>query len=194
MRDGLALPIAALALTVTLTLIGCRHTIDPPEAAVAGLREDAPVYTLTNLHAEEEKVSAANFQYPDVIPVCSRVTLLGARKDYLEFRVEETGREYWYQNHGAVGEPFADHLARYFGPLCPKAELAALTDAERDAIRAGIVRTGMSKEAVILAIGYPPKRDTRTTELPRWRYWTGSRADFIVVFGDDGRVAEVVTP
>src|SRR5215470_7657850 len=182
MRDRLALLIAALAVTA------CRHTIDPPEAAVAGLREGAPVYTLTNLHAEEEKVSAANFQYPTVIPVCSRVTLLRAMKDYLVFSVDETGQEYWYQNHGAVGEPFADHLARYFGPVCPKNELAALSDAERDAVRAGAVRIGMSKEAVILAIGYPPRRDTRTTELPRWRYWTASRDDFWVVFGDDDRV------
>jgi len=187
MRDRIALLIAVLA-------VACRHTIEPTEAAVTGLPADTPVYTLTNLHAEEEKVSAANFQYPDVIPVCSQVTLLKAKKDYLEFRVDETGREYWYQNHGAVGEPFADHLARYFGPVCPQAELAALNDAERDAVRAGTVQVGMSKEAVILAIGYPPKRDTRSTELPRWRYWSGSRADFIVVFGDDGRVEKVVTP
>ena len=188
MRDRLAALIAALALAA------CRHTIEPPESAVAGLREASPVYTLTNLHAQEEKVSAANFQYPHVIPVCSRVTLLRALVDYLEFRVEASGKEYWYQNHEAGGEPFADHLARYFGPTCPEAELAALTPEEREAVQRGVVRVGMSKRAVVLAIGYPPRRDTRTTELPRWRYWTGSRSDFVVVFGDDDRVEAVVVP
>ena len=186
MRDRIAVLFAALAVAA------CRHEIFPPERAVSGLEGASQVYTLANLHAQEEKVSAANFQYLDLIPVCSRVSVLRAMKDYLEFRVEATGAEYWYQNHEAAGEPFADHLARYFGRACPEAELAALTAAERDAVRAGAVRIGMSKAAVILAIGYPPRRDTRTTELPRWRYWSDSRSDFVVVFGDDDRVESVV--
>lgn len=177
--------------SILVALAGCRHPIEPPHLAVTGLGDTPRVYTLTNLHAQEEKVSAANFQYPSVIPVCSEVTLLTANDSYLQFRVDATGQEYWYQYHEAAGEPFADHLAHYFGRACPEAELAALTPEERDAVRRGVVQKGMRKQAVLLAIGYPPHRDTRTIELPRWRYWIGSRADFIVTFDDAGVVVAI---
>ena len=176
---------------VLVALAGCRHTIEPPELAVTGLGGAPKVYTLTNLHALDDKVSAANFQYPGLIPVCSEVSLLTAMDKYLQFRVAATGQEFWYNYHSAAGEPFPDHLAHYFGRACPEAELAALTPDERDAVARGVVHEGMRKPAVLLAIGYPPTRDTRTLELPTWRYWTTSNHYFTVVFDDDGRVEAV---
>ena len=172
-----------LALLAALALLpACRHTIVPPENLVAGLSGEGKVYTLTDLHAKDGGVSAANFQFKEVIPVCSEVTLLTAYDEYLE---------YWYRYHQAAGEPFDRHLARYFGRACPQTELDALTPEEREAVRRGVAQPGMRKEAVILALGYPPLRDTRTLELPVWRYWRTSLKSFLVVFGDDGKVETV---
>ena len=55
-----------------------------------------------------------------------------------------------------------------------------------------VVMKGMRKPAVILAVGYPPKRDTRTTELAVWRYWVSRMRYFTVQFDEKGVVEKIV--
>ena len=179
---------ARLALAVLL-LSGCKTPVTPPESRVAGLAGATRVVTLTNLRANDGRVSAMNFQAPELIPLCSPVTFVNAYADQVEFKVD--GREYLYVNYDGNGEPFDQNLAHYFGRACPDAALAALTPKEREAVTQGVVKSGMRREAVILAIGYPPPRDTRTLELPTWRYWRTGMQSFLVVFDDDGRVETV---
>jgi hypothetical protein len=181
---------ALLALAVLL-LLACKTPIVPPESRVAGLAGATQVVTLTNLRANDGEVSAMNFQAPELIPICSPVTLARAYENQLEFKVNATGRQYAYVNHKGSGEPFDQNLAHYFGRACPDAALTALSPDESAAVKQGVVKPGMSREAVILAIGYPPPRDTRTLELPTWRYWRAGMQWFVVVFGDDGRVEAV---
>ena len=183
-------PSRGLIVALFALCAACRHPIVPVTNAVSGLPGSGVVYTLANLHAEDRDkiVSAANFQYVGVIPVCSEVTLLAADQKTLQFKVAATGQDYTYVYHGAAGEPFERNLARYFGPACPQAELAALSPLEKEGVRLGSAKKGMRKQAVILAIGYPPVRDTRTLELPVWRYWSTNTSSFIVVFDDDGVV------
>jgi hypothetical protein len=53
---------------------------------------------------------------------------------------------------------------------------------EKRAISGGYVATGMSKKAVIVTYGYPPKHKTPSTKSPTWIYWTSrlmtKRLDF----------------
>jgi hypothetical protein len=185
MAPGRALVVALVALCAA-----CRHPIVPVTSAVAGLPGSGKVYTLANLHTDDRDkvVSAANFQYVNVIPVCSEVSLVAADQKSLQFRVMATGQDYTYVYHGAAGEPFDRVLARYFGPACPRAELDALSPVEKEGVRLGSALKGMRKQAVILAMGYPPLSATRTLELPTWQYWATSGTSFIVVFDDDGSV------
>jgi len=174
---------------------GCRHWIVPPENAVAGLGGGSgKVYTLTDLHVDDRSatLSSANLQYPLLVPVCSEVALLSAYPGALQFKVLATGAEYWYVDHAAgAGVPLGEQLARYFGRACPQAELDALTPQEKESVRLGVVTRGMRKPAVVLAMGYPPARDTRSLDLPYWRYWSASNRYFTVVFDDAGVVEDV---
>ena len=183
-------PSRGLIVALIALCAACRHPIVPPENAVAGMAGATKVYTLANLHADDRDkvVSAANFQYVGVIPVCSEVALLAADQKSLQFKVVATGSIYTYENHRAAGEPLDQNLARYFGAVCPRAGLDALSPVEKEGVRLGTAKKGMRKQAVILAIGYPPVRDTRTLELPTWRYWSTNMSSFIVVFDDDGVV------
>lgn len=183
-------PSRVLVVALAALFVACRHPIVPVTNAVLGLPGSGKVYTLANLHADDRDkvVSAANFQYVGVIPVCSEVTLLAADQKSLQFKVAATGQEYSYVYHGAAVEPFEQVLARYFGPRCPHAELDALSPVEKEGVRLGTAAKGMRKQAVILAMGYPPPSATRTLELPTWQYWATSGTSFIVVFDDDGVV------
>lgn len=66
-----------------------------------------------------------------------------------------------------------------------KVSLEQFTELERKAIRAGEVKAGMSKAAVIVAIGYPPKHRTASLESDSWRYWQNRFNTFVVVFKDE---------
>ncbi len=145
------------------------------------------------MHPDEsyERLYAANFQQPGLIPVCSEVTLVMVFTDKMRFRVNETGKDYWYLDHAAAREPLSKNLSHYFGQSCPQAELDALSDVEKEGVRLGIAKKGMSKQAVILALGYPPPRDTPDLESWVWQYWASHFSYFKVVFDDNGRVERI---
>jgi hypothetical protein len=81
------------------------------------------------LHPDNERsrLYAVNFQQAGLIPVCSEVEYLELGRKSFKFRVVDTGRVYEYINHKASAEPFPDHLRRFFGPDCPRAELDSLS-------------------------------------------------------------------
>ena len=56
-----------------------------------------------------------------------------------------------------------------FGAL--PVDLSNFSDGERELIHEGKVELGMSKEAVILSRGYPPKHRTMSLNSDTWRYW-----------------------
>ncbi len=53
---------------------------------------------------------------------------------------------------------------------------------------AGTVNIGMSKDAVIKALGYPPEHKTPNLEGNEWRYWKNRYGTMLVSF-TDGKVS-----
>ena len=184
--------LASLALA-TLLSTGCRHAPTRPPTELLGLSSAAKVYTLTNLHPDEDRVTlySGNFQQPGLIPICSEVTFTYADPSYLSFTVAATGREYFYYEHAVAAEPLLVNASRYFGNACPKDKLAKLTPVERKGVEQGVPLKGMSKDAVVLACGYPPKRDTPSLDAKSWRYWSSRMRYFTVDFDARGLVDKV---
>ena len=151
------------------------------------------VYTLVNLHPDEERslLYAVNYQQPGLIPVCSEVKLLALKRNRLSFQVVKTGRQYTYVNHKAAAEPFNDHLLRFFGPECDRKGIERLNAADKAGVQAGSVNKGMTRQAVIFAIGYPPKIRTPDLNGKEWTYWRSRYDTMLVTFDDKGRVADV---
>ena len=48
-----------------------------------------------------------------------------------------------------------------------------LSPEEQDHIEKGTVGGGMTKEAVLMAYGYPPSHRTPSLSMDTWTYWTG---------------------
>jgi outer membrane protein assembly factor BamE (lipoprotein component of BamABCDE complex) len=79
---------------------------------------------------------------------------------------------------------------RYFGTSCPRTELAALPEVDRQGVKEGKARVGMTKRGVVLALGYPPPHATRSLDADRWIYWTNRMNRIAIVFRD-GRVTGI---
>lgn len=178
-------------VVLALLVWGCNKAAPPHPFDDLVMRPD--VVTLTNLHPDEagSRLYATNYQQIGLIPVCSRVTLLELSRKRLRFRNEASGKTYDYLYHSAAGEPFPDHLARYFGTACPQQALDALGELDRKGVALGKPITGMSKPGVVFAMGYPPPHVNPSLEASRWIYWLGRFEQEVIVFDDSGRVMAI---
>ena len=50
----------------------------------------------------------------------------------------------------------------------------------------------MTRDQVILSLGYPPTHRTPSLREREWTYWYNRWVTYKVVFGDSGKVADVV--
>ena len=170
-----ALPVVARAAEVRYHLVG------QPEA-----------YTLVNLHPDEHRhrLYSVNYQQPGLIPLCTKVMIQSVTSRTMVFHVPSTGRTYDYIFHNSMRDPIATHLDKFFGTACNPNRLDRMSEIDRRGIAQGRALTGMSKEAVILAIGYPPEHVTPTLESNTWKYWRTRFATQLVSFVD-GKVVDI---
>lgn len=151
------------------------------------------VYTRVNLHPDERnrRLYSLNYLREGLIPMCSEVRLEEITPEALTFRVVQTGRQYTYFFHSTLGGHLTSHLDRVFGTSCDAAALDAMGDLDRQGVVSGRVLVGMSKEAVVLALGYPPAHTTPSLDSDMWIYWI-SRSNRTKVLFDDGRVVQII--
>jgi hypothetical protein len=80
---------------------------------------------------------------------------------------------------------------RYFAEQDPLQTHAyrQFTQVEKEAIKNGQIVSGMSKEAVIMAYGYPPGHGTKDLAEKTWAYWIKGKRDEINIDFENDRVA-----
>jgi len=152
-------------------------------------RGGADRYTLVNLHPDKTRLYDVNYQRSGFIPLCSRVRIDQQDPKVVRFTVLETGQRYEYVHHHVIPD-FQANVDRVFGYSCVQGRAATLSSLDQQGIREGRVLPGMTKEGVILAIGYPPEHATPSTASNDWRYWTGKLSTMVVQF-QDGRVSNI---
>lgn len=171
-----------LAILVTALLAGCATS---PIEHVEG---EAAITQLNMWHYRNQH-ETTNYQVDFLIPVNSRVDILDTSGDEIEFRVVETGEVVMLANvERYTRMNIAEIYDRYFGDTL--VDLNQFSDAEREAIEEGSVEPGMSKEAVLIARGYPPAHETPSLDNDQWRYWR-TRFDTVNVHFSDGEVESI---
>ena len=81
---------------------------------------------------------------------------------------------------------------RYVVAQDPKARIAAYPKKIQEAIRSARVMPGMTREQVLMAVGYPVSSENPNLDAKVWRFWLSSFAEFQVVFDGD-RVKDITT-
>lgn len=144
------------------------------------------LYTLVNLHVDPKgsRIFTTNYQSPILLPLCTRVQVIEQSDKVVRLRAVEQGAEYTYLRTKHLRSSFADHLAKVFGHECMSSRVAAMNQIDRDGIAAGRAVPGMSKEAVILAMGYPPDHANPSLESDLWTYWRNKFIKMAVYFSE----------
>ncbi len=87
-----------------------------------------------------------------------------------------------------------DFARRYIVERDPRPALEGFAPKVREAIAAMKLMRGMTREQVLMSVGYPPAHYTPDLDAPLWRYWADSGSEFQVFWGNDGKVDQVFGP
>ena len=153
-----------------------------------------------NLHTDQTngKVSSVNYQLRgDMIPWGTEVRIVRVAKKYLVFEDVAKRRQYRYgfywKTRTAV--PLKEHVERVFVKSIDelKKQVDGMSELDKDGIYEGRVKLGMSREGVLVAIGYPPEFANPEELLTdrEWMYWINRFERVVVGFGRNGQVNRI---
>ena len=169
-------------------LASCNKALKP-EVLPTNITMGATYYTQFVIRYEKGTHLTTNFRRGASIPVNTPVKLLNITSKTIEVEMDNSSQKLLVKN---VEKHTGVDAYRMFDKLFAKkkVDLSKFTALERSHIDSGTVANGMSKEAVIVAIGYPPVTETPSLDSNLWVYWSGRFNKFNVHF-KNGKVNKI---
>lgn len=122
-------------------------------------------YAQFGVRIEKETCRSTNYRWGEgatLIPVNDKVELLRTRGDRFYMRLAD-GREFTFEHVARhTKNTAAEAFAAFFGTL--PIDLTVFSGDERGAVESSHIREGMSRRAVLAAIGPPPAMGTPSLE------------------------------
>lgn len=149
---------------------------------------------LSNLHPDENRrlLYTLNYQQGGLIRACEEVTVVRVTRKKMNFDYQGVTYEIAYEGHSKkAGISFQEALHTFFGKSCDTEKMASLSDIDREGIRRGIAKLGMSKDGVLFAMGRPPYHATPRLDSDYWLYWRNRYGKRGIEFDSDGRVSGI---
>lgn len=170
-----------LFAALTVTPAAFAQTLPPAGFLCCNMRSD-----------ESGWISDANYQEAGkrVIPVGT--PLKPVKYGRMRLEVQAPDRKLWLGNDYSREISLEEFGHRYVVKGDPKARIATFTPRIQKAIQQARVATGMTKEQVLMAVGYPITSENPTLDAPIWRYWLSSFAPFTVHWDDAGRLVQSI--
>jgi hypothetical protein len=147
-------------------------------------------YTCCNLHFSGDWASDLNYSADTRIPAGTPIKIV----DYGRWRLitEVGGKKLRIGlDYGRRQETLAQYARKLTVDKDLRFRLAAFPAIVQDAIRAAKVLPGMSKEQVVMAVGFPARHETPSVDAASWKFWHTSRIPYTVHFDERGRVKDV---
>ena len=150
-------------------------------------------YLCCNLRSDGSWISDSNYAENGkrVIPVGTPVSITGYGRHRVNVRID--GEKQSIGNDYSRDIALGDFARRYVVTEDPAAKIATYPAKIQDAIKRAKITPGMSREQVLMSLGYPISSENPDLEAELWRYWMSSFAEFQVQFDDNGRVREITT-
>jgi len=190
MRLQTLLQTTLLAAVLALTTSGCGGAADNPDH-MKKIEGNAQMYTQRTMWGQANRITTLNFSTGVRIPVNSVVFYEEINSKQISFQYNDM--RYYLRNSPRHSKTtMAQMLEQYFSEK--KADLSKITKKEREPIKAGKVEVGMSKEAVLVARGIPPKHTTPDLKENTWKYWKfqhGFAQDVILYHFKNNKVASI---
>jgi hypothetical protein len=179
--------LAILSAAGCVVVAGCESMPAQQPAASHALLAG---FTCCNLHYEGDWISDANWSSQPMIPAGASIKVL----EYGRYRVmtEIDGRKMRLGLDYGRAQPLEDWARKLVVQDDPRKKVEGWPAPVRAAVRAGKVAIGMSKEEVLVSLGYPPAHQTPSLDASQWKYWHTSLGSYLVVWDGAGRVKDVI--
>jgi hypothetical protein len=124
------------------------------------------LYTCCNLHYEDPaKISDANYFVSSTLPFGSAVVLQHMTNKYVTF--SSGAQTFTIKHEYGTNETVEQFARKLLVEVDPRERFATFSPAVRDAITDGRVEVGMTREQVLMALGYPPTHRTASLAMTR---------------------------
>ena len=182
--------IALLALTGCQTAGTSSSGAGSSTSAKSAKPELPQGYTCCNFHHEGDWISDSNYATLPMIPAGTPATVTGygRHRAYAELdgRKMRLGHDY-----GREQQTLQQWTAKMIVADDPKQKIAGYPAAVQAAIKQGRIAPGMTKEQVIISVGYPLTSENAALDAPIWRMWVSSFGEYQIVWDGSGKVKEI---
>lgn len=181
---GITLSVAA---AVALSVCGA------PSVA-RDLQAGDKVQALANLHPDMQRhvLFTLNYQLPALIPVCSDLTITKVGRKKLSFEYQGQPFELGYEGFTKdAGVSFQSAAQTLLGPACNRQGLESLSAVDRDGVRVGVPKVGMTRQGILFAMGRPPVHANPSLDVASWTYWRNRYVRMVITFDSRGVVTGI---
>jgi hypothetical protein len=148
-------------------------------------------YLCCNMRTDGSWISDINYDENGkrIIPVGTPLKVTGY--GHYRVKVEINGKSQ------AIGDDYSRDLPldvfakRYVVADNPAAKIAAFPMKIQEAITNARIVIGMTREQVLMSVGYPVSSENHNLDDKTWRFWVSSFSEFRVTFDDSGHVSDV---
>ena len=188
-----------LSFMVSLMMLYACHNVSINQEQVGKL-QGKTWFLACNLFPDalgDHSISSVNYHIPgEVIPWGTPVEISDISDEEVFLLDKNNNKEYRYVFHGKTMQVTTaeKHLRRILLQDITELQqkVSNMSEIDRKGINDAMVYKGMSKEAVLIAIGYPPEfvtPDPMTSDT--WNYWAKRHDQFFVEFSPDGKVQKI---
>lgn len=150
-------------------------------------------YLCCNMRSDGRWISDSNYQESGkfVVPLGTPAKVL----DYGRYRVRlQLGdTQQTLGNDYSRELSMADFAKRYIVAEDPMVKLRSFPRKAQDAITSTRVTRGMTREQVLMAIGYPMASETPHLDARVWKYWLWTFSPYDIYFDERGLVSDIQT-
>lgn len=177
-----------IGIALLLLVGGCHPAVSPEQLHEWQSRT---LFTCCNLYYESDRISDANYHVGSTLPFGSPASVTAMTNDSITFTAGATPLTIVH-SYGLDQESAQQYFGKILVPTDPHTTFAAYPRDVQAAITDGRVEIGMTKEQVIMSLGYPPTHRTASTALNTWVYWQNRWVTYQVQFAADGTVSGFV--
>lgn len=179
---------------LVLALTACKSNESKPEEdkpateakKVVGVRTG---YACCNLHYSGDWISDSNLAQLPFIPAGTPITVKKIEGDRAYIDVEGKAMRLGH-DFGRAEETMEEWINKTVVLEDPKPKIARFSPAVRNAIAKSQLMKGMTKEQVIISVGYPQTNENPRLDGPYWRYWWSSFGPYYV-YWSKGSVSKI---
>jgi len=142
-------------------------------------------YTCCNIHYEKTEITDVNYQRGTLIPFGTRVQILEVRRNSVKFQPVGHPPITAVLKYARRTLTIDDYMNRLFVSEDPHTKLRRAPAKTVKNIEQGAIEPGMTREQVLMALGYPPAHRTPSVDSPTWTYWDNRWTTFDVYFDGD---------